>query len=162
MNTNKCFSAIIDTPMPGSQLGFFVRDERLVSVEFISPAVTAIPPVTAFALGVAKQFERYFENSRWQFDIDLEVQGTLFQKRVWQALTKIPQGSVRRYGELATALDSSPRAVGNACRVNPLPIIVPCHRVVAANGLGGFMGQRSGDELDIKRWLLRHEGVGSQ
>ncbi len=84
--------------------------------------------------------------------------GTPFQQRVWQALQRIPVGEVRSYGELATELDSCARAVAQACRANPLPILIPCHRVVAANGPGGYMGKTAGEAMAIKQWLLRHEG----
>ncbi len=84
--------------------------------------------------------------------------GTPYQQKVWRALQRIPVGEVRTYGELANELDSCARAVAQACRANPLPILIPCHRVVAANGLGGYMGQTEGAGLAIKRWLLHHEG----
>jgi methylated-DNA-[protein]-cysteine S-methyltransferase len=71
----------------------------------------------------------------------------------------IPPGEVRTYGALARKLRSSARAVGNACRANPVPMVVPCHRVVGATGLGGYMGAFTGDPLAIKEWLLRHEGA---
>jgi methylated-DNA-[protein]-cysteine S-methyltransferase len=73
-------------------------------------------------------------------------------------LRSIPPGRTRTYGELASKLGTSARAVGGACRANPCPVVVPCHRVVAANGLGGFAGDTSGRKLEVKRWLLRHEG----
>ena len=72
-------------------------------------------------------------------------------------MRRIPAGKTLSYGVLAKKLDTSARAVGNACRANPVPIIVPCHRVVASNGMGGFMGKRSGSPLDLKHWLLAHE-----
>ena len=84
--------------------------------------------------------------------------GTPYQRRVWQALQQIPVGEVCTYGELSAELNSSPRAVAQACRANPLPILIPCHRVVSATGLGGYMGKSEGHELAIKRWLLHHEG----
>jgi methylated-DNA-[protein]-cysteine S-methyltransferase len=77
---------------------------------------------------------------------------------VWQLLQQIPTGQTRRYGELATQLGSSAQAVAGACRANPLSILIPCHRVVAAGGLGGYMGQTEGEALEIKRWLLHYEG----
>ena len=76
---------------------------------------------------------------------------------MWQALSNIPSGQTRYYSELAAQLQSSPRAVGGACGANPIALVVPCHRVLAKSGLGGFMHQRSGQALDIKRWLLTHE-----
>lgn len=83
--------------------------------------------------------------------------GTVFQRRVWQALAAIPYGRTRTYGDIASELGSSPRAVGGACRANPLPILVPCHRVVAASGLGGYAGRTDGTWFAIKARLLRHE-----
>ena len=73
-------------------------------------------------------------------------------------MRRIPIGQVVTYGELAKALDSSARAVAGACRANPIPILIPCHRVVAATGLGGYMGETGGEALAIKQWLLQHEG----
>jgi len=80
---------------------------------------------------------------------------------VWEAMQAIPAGETRTYGEIAAAIGSSARAVGGACGANPIPLVVPCHRVVASGGrLGGFMGAREeGFELAIKRWLLAHEGA---
>jgi methylated-DNA-[protein]-cysteine S-methyltransferase len=85
--------------------------------------------------------------------------GTPFQRRVWQRLSAIPAGETLTYGALARELGTSARAVGGACRTNPIPLVIPCHRVVATNGLGGYSGERGGDWLAKKRWLLAHEGV---
>jgi methylated-DNA-[protein]-cysteine S-methyltransferase len=76
-------------------------------------------------------------------------------------MQRIPAGEMRTYGDLAHDIKSSARAVGGACGANPIPLVVPCHRVIAANrAIGGFMGQRGeGFELSIKRWLLEHEGA---
>ena len=79
--------------------------------------------------------------------------------RVWQALQKIPYGEVKTYGQLAKELKSSARAVGNACRANPIPIVIPCHRIVAVSGIGGYAGKTDGPVLERKRWLLAHEGI---
>jgi methylated-DNA-[protein]-cysteine S-methyltransferase len=76
---------------------------------------------------------------------------------VWQRLREIPAGRTLSYGVLARELGTSARAVGGACRANPVPLAIPCHRVVAATGLGGYSGARGGDWLEKKRWLLRHE-----
>ena len=90
-------------------------------------------------------------------DISLCLKGTPFQKKVWRALKKIPYGSVKTYGDVAKELNSSSRAVGQACRRNNIPLFIPCHRVVAAKGLGGFMGGYR--HVGRKRWLLQHEGI---
>ena len=92
-------------------------------------------------------------------DIDVRIIVTPFQERVLKQLQRIPYGETRTYGEIAKILNTSPRAVGNACRNNPLPIVIPCHRVVAANGLGGYDGATDGEILDIKYQLLKLEGV---
>lgn len=91
--------------------------------------------------------------------LPLAPAGTPFQRRVWASLRAIPPGQTRTYGELARELGTSARAVGQACRTNPLAILVPCHRVVAAHGLGGYSGAVQGQELERKTWLLRHEGA---
>ena len=85
--------------------------------------------------------------------------GTAFQKAVWLELRNIPMGETRTYGDIAEKLNSSARAVGNACRANPIQIIIPCHRVISAKGLGGYAGETEGKQINIKRWLLSHEGV---
>ncbi|MDH5446641.1 MAG: methylated-DNA--[protein]-cysteine S-methyltransferase [Gammaproteobacteria bacterium] len=108
---------------------------------------------------LTNQLAAYFKNSQTRFSIPFQLEGTDFQKRVWAALCKIPVGKTLSYGQLAEKLNSSPRAIGNACRHNPIPIIVPCHRVTAKNGIGGYDGKTSGKRLTIKRWLLEHEGV---
>lgn len=108
---------------------------------------------------LGEQLSRYFAESHSRFKVSTQNQGTAYQRRVWQALQQIPAGQIRTYGQLAEQLHSSPRAVGNACRQNPVPLLVPCHRVVAANGLGGFGGETQGKRVAMKRWLLEHEGV---
>lgn len=108
---------------------------------------------------IVRQLDAYFEDGSRSFDLKLKTGGTDFQRRVWNALREIPPGRTLTYGDLAKRIGTSARAVGGACRANPCPIVVPCHRVVATNGLGGFAGDTSGKKLDVKRWLLRHEGV---
>jgi len=105
----------------------------------------------------AQQLTEYFDGSRTTFDLPLEALGSAFEHRVWNALRTIPYGATTSYGELAKRLGdvSATRAVGAANGKNPIPIIIPCHRVVGSKGeLTGF-----GGGLDRKRWLLEHEGV---
>lgn len=107
---------------------------------------------------VERQIEAYLTDAHYHFSLPLIFKGTPFQRRVWQYISAIPTGRVLTYQEIAQALDSGPRAVANACGANSLPLVIPCHRVVAKKGLGGFMqGDPSGPE--IKKWLLKHEGV---
>jgi methylated-DNA-[protein]-cysteine S-methyltransferase len=100
------------------------------------------------------QLYSYFDRELKDFDLPLAPRGTAFQQRVWRALRAIPYGQTRSYADLAADLGSAARAVGQANAVNPIPIIIPCHRVVAANGLGGYSG---GDGLLTKRALLELE-----
>ena len=98
------------------------------------------------------QLQAYFDGKRLSFDLPLAPHGSDFQKRVWAALCAIPPGETRSYADIARAIGSAPRAVGGANGANPIPIIIPCHRVVAADGsLGGYSG---GDGPATKRFLL--------
>lgn len=100
----------------------------------------------------------YLQQPHQAFSLPAQLAGSAFQQKVWLAILAIPLGQTRTYSELAAQLQSGPRAVANACGANRLPLLIPCHRVVAKNGLGGFMrGDKNG--LSIKRWLLAHEGV---
>jgi len=105
----------------------------------------------------ARQLDLYFARRLTRFDLPLAAEGTAFQKRVWAAMVEIPYGETATYGGLAMALGSGPRAVGTACGRNPIPIVVPCHRVLASGGReGGFSG---GQGLSTKRQLLAIEGT---
>lgn len=117
-----------------------------------------VSPETGLQDAIIQQLSDYLESRATSFALPVRLVGTEFQRRVWSALTEIGFGQTRTYGELARLLATSPRAVGQACRANPCPILIPCHRVVAANGLGGFAGDRGGRKLAVKRWLLGHEG----
>lgn len=104
-----------------------------------------------------KQLDSYFDGKRTDFDLPLNPAGTVFQKNVWRVMSKIPYGHTKTYGDLAKALKSAARAVGGACGANHIPIIIPCHRVLAANGrLGGYSGDGG---LDTKTALLKLEGA---
>jgi len=103
------------------------------------------------------QLSEYFAGARRAFDLPLAPVGTPFRERVWTAMLGIPFGKVATYGDIARALDSGPRAVGGACGANPIPIIIPCHRVLAASGLSG--GYSGAGGLATKAKLLALEGV---
>jgi len=138
------------------------QDGSLCKIDFVS-RITDEQTTQDNALKlVIAQLCQYQADAEFVFTLPLNLQGTDFQRRVWGALQQIPAGQVKTYGELATELTSSPRAVGNACRHNPLPLVVPCHRVVSAQGIGGFAGQRAGQKISIKERLLYHEGVEFQ
>ena len=112
-------------------------------------------PDTGVLAEAARQLTEYFAGERREFALPLAPSGTPFRLRVWQAMQAIPYGQTRSYGDLARALDSAPRAIGGACGANPIPLVIPCHRVVGAGGaLGGFSG---GAGCDTKRQLLALE-----
>lgn len=155
------YAAILPAPpdLP-LKLGVRLHAADLVSIDFLSPRYADLAPATTQARRVAAQLDRYFMDPSHVFSVPLLLQGTPFQKRVWQALMGIPSGACLSYGALAAQLGTSARAVGNACRANPVPIIVPCHRIVARDGLGGYAGAVAGRNLQLKRWLLSHEQRG--
>lgn len=107
----------------------------------------------------ADKLDAYFAGKLENFAYPPSTSGTPFQQKVWLVIAAIPYGQVISYGDIARLIGSSPRAVGQACGRNPLPIIIPCHRVVSACGLGGFSLSNQDFELNIKRWLLTHEGA---
>jgi methylated-DNA-[protein]-cysteine S-methyltransferase len=148
--------ASMETPF--GPIGLSWEGETLTGVD-LEPKRDDRRPVDTPPDWVIRQLADYFADGHESFDLPLALTGTEFQRRVWALLRAIPVGQTRTYGALARELGSAPRAVGQACRANPLPIVVPCHRVVAAQGLGGFAGDTRGRKLAVKRWLLRHEGV---
>lgn len=101
------------------------------------------------------ELEEWLLGVRRDFSVPWHTQGSLFRERVWKAIRDIPWGEVRTYKDIAREAGGCPQAVGGACGANPLPLITPCHRVVAANGLGGYGGNMNSK---TKIWLLEHEG----
>lgn len=156
-NSADQYSLVMNSPL--GRLGIQVVNQQIHQIDYLVGAMRLQAPSSAFERRVVQQLENYFDNPATGFSVPFELAGTPFQQRVWLALTRIPFGETLTYGELAVRLGSGARAVGNACRHNPVPIIVPCHRVVAAHGLGGYAGSSSGPLLDRKRWLLAHEGL---
>ena len=143
-------------------LGICTTSTHLVGIRFLSPEVPALAPRRdSIAHLACVQIQAYLENPRFVFDLPLRFGGTHHRLAVWEAMQRIESGKTRTYGEIAREIGSSARAVGGACGANPIPVVIPCHRVVAAGGdLGGFMGERcEGFERGIKRWLLEHEGA---
>lgn len=156
MANEAAYDAVLATPV--FALGIRCRgDDWVDGIDFL-PRQTAQTATTALAAEAARQLAAYFDDPNVVFGLPLKPAGTTFQRRVWDRIAAIPCGSTRTYGELARALGSAPRAVGQACGANRYPIVIPCHRIVAANGgLGGFDRHGDGFLLDIKRWLLAHE-----
>jgi methylated-DNA-[protein]-cysteine S-methyltransferase len=132
----------------------------LSRIDYLPPNTTLMAPQNQLAKEVARQCKVYFQDPHWQFDLPTKPAGTEHQRKVWASIQDIPAGQTRTYGELAKKIQSGARAVGTACGANPYPLIAPCHRVVSAQGIGGFMKENSpGLYRQIKLWLLRHEGA---
>jgi methylated-DNA-[protein]-cysteine S-methyltransferase len=144
-------------PAPFAVLGIKTDGTALTGLDFLPPGTPGMEPQDAVSRQVCTQLQAYLADPLFTFDLPLALHGTAFQSRVWQALQQIPSGSTLSYGELARQIHSAPRAVGQACGANPIPVIIPCHRVLARNGPGGFMNSAVGDPLAIKHWLLEHE-----
>lgn len=157
-NKNKLtpqFDAIVSAPF--GAVGISIQGVQ-VAIELLPQKLGMKTAEHKTAAKVASQIEAYFANPLNDFNLPLVYKGTPFQRRVWQAISAIPCGRVLTYGEIAAQIGSGARAVANACGANHLPLVIPCHRVVAKNGLGGFMqGQTNG--LKVKKWLLKHEGA---
>ena len=153
----KTYQAKLATPF--AMLGVLTEAGRLTGIDFLPLASGALAPQNTLAKEVCRQLLAYVRDPAYRFDLPLSIDSTPHRMKVWQALMQIPSGTVLHYGDLAVNLGSSPRAIGQACGANPVPLIIPCHRVLAKSGIGGFMHHSNGAPLLIKQWLLRHENV---
>lgn len=142
---------------PPCRLGAIFAGDVLTRLDFLPGDAPAATRLDSRARQLANELDAYWNDPAHRFDLPHQAHGTPFQLRVWQVLVAIPPGMPQTYGALARQLGTAARAVGQACGANPLPILIPCHRVVAANGLGGFMHAARGAPLDVKTWLLAHE-----
>jgi methylated-DNA-[protein]-cysteine S-methyltransferase len=129
-------------------------------IDYLAADTALLKPKNDLAKEVVKQCKAYFKDPLFQFDLPMKPMGTTHQQKVWKRVREIPTGKTKTYGEIASAMKSGPRAVGTACGANPFPLVTPCHRVVSAQGLGGFMKEDApGFYRQIKVWLLKHEGA---
>jgi methylated-DNA-[protein]-cysteine S-methyltransferase len=153
------WDAVIE--FPKMKVAVETRDERVAGIRYLPLSAESKAPANALAERAVRQLERYRQNPDIKFDLPLLIEGSEFQRRLWAALREIPRGRTLTYGEMARKLGGedfeSARAVGQACGDNRLPIVIPCHRVVAADGIGGFSHTTEGFLIDAKRWLLMHE-----
>jgi len=138
-----------------------VDDSLMISkIDYLPPNTPLSPPKNQLTKAFAKQCSQYFKNASFVFDVPLKPAGTAHQQKVWNAAQSIRVGHTSTYGEIASKIKSGARAVGTACGANPYPLVTPCHRVVSAQGIGGFMKEDNpGFYRQIKIWLLKHEGV---
>jgi methylated-DNA-[protein]-cysteine S-methyltransferase len=153
------FSAIVAAPF--GHIGIRTEAGRVQELVYLPPHFREKEAADPTAAEAARQVERYLADPDAPFDLPLAQAGSAFQQRVWQAISAIPRGSVQTYGQVAKLIGSAPRAVGQACGANWFPLVIPCHRVTAAGGLGGFSNhdEENGFHLSVKRWLLAHEGA---
>ena len=153
------FNAIV--PAAFGAIGIRTQDARVRELVYLPPSFEAKEADNEVAAQAALQVAQYLADPDFRFDLPLLEAGTDFQRRVWSEIAAIPRGNVKTYGQVAKLIGSAPRAVGQACGANWFPLIIPCHRVTASGGLGGFSNQddENGFHLSVKRWLLRHEGA---
>ena len=142
----------LDSPL--GRLSLFEENGAITAVDWGGKRWAGLP--SPLLLEAKRQLGAYFSGKLKCFDLPLAPAGPAFELRVWQLMRDIPYGETRTYGDLANQLDAAPRAIGQACGRNPIPILIPCHRVLAADGLGGYSG---GKGLETKRRLLMLEGA---
>lgn len=153
------FAAIVEAPF--GAVGVRTEGGAVRELTYLPAGFDEKAPTDAIAELAARQVQRYLDEPDFRFDLPLAEVGTEFQHKVWNVISSIPRGQVLTYAQVAKQIRSAPRAVGQACGNNWFPIVIPCHRVTATGGLGGFAhhDDANGFHLNVKRWLLRHEGV---
>ena len=143
----------VSVPSPVGQLTLTSNGQAITRVEWKDAHATDQSPELDEATA---QLAAYFEGRLTRFDLPLQVEGSEFQQAVCDAMFAIPFGETLTYGDIARQVGVPAQAIGQACGANPIPVIVPCHRVLGASSLGGFSGQGG---VETKVWLLRHEGA---
>jgi methylated-DNA-[protein]-cysteine S-methyltransferase len=153
------FSAVVHVPF--GAIGIRAEPGAIREMVYLQPSFDEKVPSDRLSEQAVRQIERYLEDPDFRFDLPLVSVGTEFQRRVWSVISSIPRGEVQTYGQVAKRIKSAPRAVGQACGANWYPLVIPCHRVTASGGIGGFSNHddETGFHLGVKRWLLAHEGV---
>lgn len=152
------YSAVIAVAGVPCVVGIRLAGDRLAAVDLLDPVRSAPSVEDPAARPFVEAISRYLAGDAGPMDLPVAPAGTAYQRGVWAALRRIPWGETRTYAQVAREAGGSPRSVGAACAANPTPLAVPCHRVVSAVGVGGFMGASAGGPVDLKQWLLRHEG----
>lgn len=157
MHDTNVFDGLYKSPV--GWLGIRLQGNSLIELDWLEEGIPyrKLRSRNIVIKKITASLDAYFKTTSPPVIPPLSLTGTRFQQRVWRALQKIPFGTVKTYGELATELNTSSRAIGQACSTNPITILIPCHRVVAANGIGGYMGDARPSH--IKQWLLHHEGI---
>lgn len=155
----------VTVDFPKMKVGVATRDGVVTSLKYLPLSSPSIASQSELAKRAERQLEGYKRDPNTTFDLPVVIEGTELQKAVWKAMCAIPRGKTRTYGDLARELGAHFRAdardIGQACGDNRLPLVIPCHRIVAADGIGGFAHATSGYLLEAKRWLLMHEAAAT-
>ncbi len=153
------YQAVLNTPV--GKLGIHTSETHLLEINFL-PETTEVKQACNFVAELTcDQLNQYFKDPHWQFELPCDLKLTPYQNKVLDILCLIPVGETRDYTTVAKACQSGPRAVGGVCRINPIPIVIPCHRVIAKSHIGGYGGAVQGPGIIKKQWLLAHEAQNS-
>lgn len=154
------FNAIVKAPFGAVGIRLDSARTHIQELIYLPADTKARKPDCELAERACAQIKSFIANPNFKFDLPLLDQGSAFQKKVWQVISGLEAGQVLTYKQVGQIIQcGAPRAVGGACGANPYPLIVPCHRVVGANGIGGFAHNDDGFFIEVKRWLLAHEGI---
>jgi methylated-DNA-[protein]-cysteine S-methyltransferase len=152
------FDAVVGAPFGG--IGIRIAGGKVAESVYLPASIRPQAAKNALARESVRQIRAYLRDPQHRFDLPLAERGSPFQRRVWAEISAIPAGHTLSYGAIARHIRSGPRAVGQACGANWFCMIIPCHRVLAAGGIGGFGSSEDGGfHIGIKRWLLAHEGI---
>lgn len=154
------YNAILHVPFGAVGVRLNCACTQVQELVYLPSHTQELTPDCDLAERVCRQIESYIVNPSFRFNLPLQEQGTAFQRKVWRVISALEAGQVLTYKQVGQIIQcGAPRAVGGACGANPYPLIVPCHRVVGANGIGGFAHNDDGFFIEVKRWLLAHEGI---
>ena len=151
----------VTSDFPKMKVGVATHGGLVTEIHYLPPSAALVPARNSLAERAARQLVAYRDNADSKFDLPVVIEGSPLEKAVWRAMCAIPRGKTRTYGDIARELGVDACAVGQACGDNHLPLVIPCHRVVAADGIGGFAHATSGYLLEAKRWLLMHEAAAT-
>lgn len=146
------FEHIYQTPI--GKLGVLSKKNTITKCQWLTDD-SLTDQITNKSGLIRDALNTYFDTAKFLDTLELSPNGTPFQLKVWRRLQEIPSGETMTYGDLAQELNTSSRAIGQACRTNSLVLFIPCHRIVSKTGLGGYMGKQK--KTSIKSWLLEHE-----
>jgi len=151
----------VTVAFPKFKVGVATREGIVTELKYLPLGAPTISAGSELARRAERQLEGYRSDPNTAFDLPVVIEGSDLQKAVWRAMCAIPRGKTRTYGDVARELGVDARDVGQCCGDNRLPLVIPCHRIVAADGIGGFGHATSGYLLEAKRWLLMHEAAAT-